>query len=258
MPIITPSQNTLAPVVCQPNIIPPVAWVGDCHTENLDLGRDVEFECLDPFIASLKSWGTYKDGTDRLAAPDQALSEFVRLTLQEFTRKTTILRRRATMKTVANVATYHITPLPNEQIHRIESICVGRYCIPFKDGLCCDTICQTVHLGRMQSFSFEIPNKIIFSSADCVAGQDITIKYVAESTHDACLVDKQILARYKDAIVQGAAARLLTQPAWEWTSPSFGLNAQKKYDKLLTEAKIDMTRKFSLHRGMATKPRGRL
>jgi hypothetical protein len=258
MPIITPSPQTLAPVECQPLCRPPIVPIVDCCTKDLNLGRDVAFECLDSFIASLKSFGTYKEGADRLAAPDNALSEFVREALQDFTRHSMVLRRRATMKTVKGQATYYITPLDNEQIHRIQSICVGRFCIPFKDGVCCDAICPTVHMGKMQSFSFEIPNKIIFNSAECVEDQDITIKYVAESTHDACMVDKQILARYKDAIVHGAAARLLMQPMWEWTNPKYGQFAQGKYDKLLTEAKIDMARRFSLHGQQAAKPRGRL
>lgn len=244
--VVTSAQTLHVPESCNPVCAAPVCV--PCVTECLTINRLVNFVCLDDFVTAIKKYGTYKEGTERLAAPDTALYDEVRYALQDFTRHSFALRRRANLVTVAGKRDYDIEPLANEQIHRIESVCVNGECLPFKDGQCCD-VCEY----GISGWSFELPAKIVFDRADC-AGIKIEVKYIAETTHDACLVDDIVLKRYKEAIINGAASRLLTLPAWEWTAPSFGLNAQKKYDKLLAEAKIDRWNRFTRSRNAAFKP----
>jgi hypothetical protein len=246
--IVSSAQSLYAPEQCQPQCAVSVP----CVTECLVVNRPVKQVCLDEFTKALKSYGTFKEGTERLAAPDNALIEQVVYSLQDFTRHSMVLRRRASMVTVEGKRDYDIVPMPNEQIHRIESICVNGQCVPFKDGECC-VMCEYGITG----WSFEQPAKIVFDKIDC-AGLKIEVKYIAESAHDACMIDELVMKRYKEAVLYGSISRLLTIPSWEWAAPNYGLNAQRKYDKLLAEAKIDMWRKFSRHAHQAVQPRGRV
>lgn len=271
-PLVVPFNNNCNAIpLCLPVVKP-------CMTQCLNLGRDVEFECLDEFVAHVKPYVTYKEGVERLASPDKAILIAVNEALQDFTRHAMLLRRRATLTAQNGVVDYYITPLDNEQIHRIESVCVttgcnvalpddcsiqspfntfqnvstkNTVCIPLESGMCCDDY----NLQRL-GFTLEIPNKIVFSSAYQCDGATIEVKYIAESTRNACLIDKQIIERYRMAIVMKAVSILQTMPSWEWTAPNYGLNAQRVYDKLLTEAKIDAARKFTRGKMPLVRSRG--
>jgi hypothetical protein len=247
MPILNITANTVYQPPCEPVVCNPVV---PCETVCIAINRPVVQVCLDDFVQTLKGYATYKPEKRRVAAPDVALNDAIQATLQDFTRHTWLLQRRASITTVAGKRDYEITPVENEQIHLIKSVCVNGNCIKFKDNQCC----ENCNCGDIHGWNFEQPNRIVFDSADC-GNSKIEVNYIAMAVRNACEIDKRILDYYSDAIVQGAASRLLTMPGWEWTAPAFGLNSQKKYDKLLAEAKIDVWRKFSTHKQLAIRPR---
>ena len=245
MPIIYPWQPSTVHGACsipEPCVVPaPVKCVTSCQ----NLGRDVETMCTDDIVIEATKYYTYKDGTERYTAPENAIENALKQSLQRFTRESRILRRRAVMTTQKGVADYYIEPLNDEQIHAIESICVDGECIPFADGICCDEDeCASNGSFNYRGFTFEIPNKIVFAERSCRDGAKITVKYIAETTNDACSFDKVVWDRHKQAILSGAAAHLLTLPSWEWTAPSFGLNEERRYLMLLAQAQIEAARRY--------------
>lgn len=263
MPIFDPPLTPYpVPPHCEPTV--PCAPILTCPCVTCDnLGRDVEMACLTDIIKHVLPAVTYKESTERMAAPENSIVQAITETVFDFTKKSRLLERRAVIKTQREVLDYYIEPLADEQINLIKSICVDGICIEFANGRCCDDRCAAYYqqffgcsdigyMPMMGTYAFEPPNKIVLTEPPVTDDLKIIVKYYAMSTQTACNVDKLVFDRYLDAIVSGAQARLLTLPAWEWTAPSFGLNAERKYQMKLAEAALDVTRGFAVHKQTAT------
>ena len=241
-----------------------------------------EIECIDikDFICQVTPYVTYIDklSNKRMSAPESAIVSALQTTANDFARQTHIMQRTFKVKAQLGVADYFIPVPVGEQVHLVQSVCVGRRQLmpnrgvepcgdPFKrwgvDGTsdidngsdwgysgygsygshfgCCDN-----QRWMCESFQLLLPDKLILRRyprrhIDCL---DITVNYITVPDFTACTFDRLLYNRHRSAIVAGTVERLLELPGWEWSSPGFGVKAGRDFMTYVNDAKVDMARGY--------------
>ena len=162
----------------------------------------------------------------------------VRDTLVDFTRRTRILRRVARQRTQVGVHDYYLKPMSDEHISTVLRVDVDGCCIHNTDDIAC--------CGVRDKFHFVQPDCVIIDRAYWGNTCSMEVRYAAEVDRNADQIDRIILDRHSAAIVQGAAARLMLLPGWEWTRPDFAQNAQYAYETAVHAALNEVLINFSL------------
>ncbi len=207
-----------------------------CSTVCANTGRDIETVCVDDLIAEIGTEVSYKELDQYLTADPDAIAQKLALTLTELS-KSGILKRRHVEPIQAGVRDYYIKPLAGETIHLVQSVCVNGRCLEANHrGNCCESgKCKP----RMGGFVFEPMDKIVLDEALCKECGNIEVVYTAYVSHDACDIDKVLIDRYKEIIIQGAAGRLRKMAALPWSMPQLGMDLMRSYEIGKTQAFID-------------------
>lgn len=203
------------------------------------VGPAPEYVGLDAFACLVAPYATFKDSAgERFGAPAAAIASAVRDTLVDFTRRTRILRRVARHRTQPHIGDYYLKPNANESVSIVTRVDVDGCCILNTDDLSC--------CGVEDKFHFIQPDCVVIHPHYWSRSCAIEVRYAAEVTRDATQIDRIILARHSDAITQGAAARLMMLPGWEWTRPDFAQNARSTYETAVHAALNEVLINFSL------------
>lgn len=245
-PASSPADTSWNPL-CQP---PAPPCEPACQICRPNTGRDVETIPWEELAAFVTSGVSYRNSAgDRMAAPHGAILQALREAAVEFASDTRVLRR--VYRTVAQkgVRDYYVGTLPDERVGLVNRVCVSGRCIDPSELGCCSTGDCCAGGG----FVFEIPDKLVLDCAptcdeECMG---IEITYHAVPTEEACVFDRELKARYRQAMQYGALARLLTLPGWEWTRPDYGVNFDRKFQMEIAAAKIDAANSFASGRRSA-------
>lgn len=123
----------------------------------------------------------------------------------EFAKETNVLVRYQSIRPQSCVADYYLTPYANEQISRPLSICIDgeeRFLGGHNRPL--------AYWWRGNEWKFVPPFQLHVTPApknDCE--ECIVVKYSAMPVRNACDIDREFFDRYRNAILNGALARIL-------------------------------------------------
>lgn len=234
MPLVQLQQHTTSASCDVPAVEPDCAEYG-CRTP---VGPAPDYVALTDFGCLVTPYATFKDSSgERFAAPDAAIARAVLDTLTDFTRRTRILRRVAYKRTQPGVRDYYIKPNDNELISTITRVVADGCCIhDYNDRSCC---------GTENKFTFALPDCIIVGPSVLHHSYPLEVRYVAEVTRDAKLIDRILLDRYSSAITMGAAARLQMLPGWEWSRPEYAIQADSVYNSGVASAMTQVALNFT-------------
>lgn len=211
-----------------------------CHSVCDNSGRDIERTTLAEIIAEIAPETAYKEGDALVVADNSAIALKLIQTLTDFTKRSGFLRRKETYTAQAGVRDYYLTPPEGESIHLITSICVNGQCI---EPARIDSCCRDRHPYRCECaggrFVFEPPDKVVLDKALCSNCAKVEFHYITYVKHDACKVDRLLLDRYRETIMQGTVSRLRLMAGFGWSQPQLGLLLARQFEAGSTRAAID-------------------
>lgn len=207
----------------------------------LAVGPAPKFVEVSAFIELIKPYATFKDSSDRYSAPEPAQARAVLNALQDFTRRTRVLRRVATYRSQPGVREYYLVPNADEHVSLIRKVFIDGCCIyDYKSTDCC-----TPYPG----FTFMWPDCVVMSPGYHSRAQDggctIEVHYIAETARNCKTVDEILVERYSTGIVYGAAESLVLLPGWEWSRGDYAARAEGKFNEAVHRAGIDVARNFT-------------
>ena len=214
-----------------------------CEADTCDnSGRDIEIVTAAELIPYIRAETAYKDGETVAYADAGIIEQQLAFTLTDFTKRAGILERTMKMPIQAGVRDYYIKPPPGETISLVRSVCVAGVCLDgFQSGACCaNNKCRPMRGG----FVFEPQDKIVLDQATCNECGDIVVQYETFVSNTACTVDKIVIDRFQEAIVQGAAGRIRNMAGFAFTLPNKAASLKAEYDRAVNQAKIDATRGY--------------
>lgn len=119
----------------------------------------------------------------------------------EFAEETRFMRRREVISLQRGVSDYFLTPLKNEQVLAVSSLCYHGKAL----SLSSLSRASSVSLSFAPPYQLTIHDEI---EKDCV--HCASVDYVAMPDRDSCEVDRQFSRRYHNAIVKGALSKILS------------------------------------------------
>ena len=165
-------------------------------------GADVEFSDINDFVKFVTVNVKDKDG---LAIPDGMALTYLTMAAQKFIEETRISQRRLEFIAECGVKDYYIEDGEYEQIHEVTSL-------KYHDSCSCSDNCFTpLKVCETQLFKF-YPNDKIVLKRPPKGGEKFIVEYSARPVNDACMIDKVISTRYREAIVSGAIWMLSSLP----------------------------------------------
>jgi hypothetical protein len=228
--LVTPEViNCNQPALCEPCIT--------CA----NTGRDIEMVCLDDLIAEIATDVAYKELDQFLTADANAVAQKLALTLTELS-KTGVLKRRHVEPIQKGVRDYYIKPPVGETIHLVHTVCVAGRCLQQnRQGNCCETGKCRPDTG---GYVFEPMDKIVLDEALCNECGNIEVVYSTFVSTDACDVDKVLIERYKETIINGTTGRLRKMGALPWSMPQLGADLMRQYEIGKNQAAIDVATSY--------------
>lgn len=233
-------------------IAPPQASDGQCPLPACDRvdpcispGPPPRYTTVAAFSELIRPYATFKVGEERFAAPEPAQARAVLDTLQDFTRRTRVLRRVATYRTQHGVHDYYLIPNVDEHVSAVLKVFIDGWCIyDYKNTDCC-----VPHPG----FTFQWPDCIIMSPNYLSRAHDgnctLEVHYAAETARNCKAIDEILVERYSAGLTYGAAERLMMLPGWEWSQGAYSTRAGVVYSEAIHRATIDVARNFTANGG---------
>lgn len=231
--LLAPAANATCPttaVDCVPGGAP-----------TLPIGPAPRYVAVGEFIELIKPYATFKEANERFSAPEPAQARAVLDSLQDFTRRTRVLRRVAMFRTQHGVSDYYLVPNAGEHVSVVRRVFVDDCCIyDYKDTDCC---------VPFPGFTFVWPDCIVMAhnylSRATDGGCTLEVHYAAETARNCKVIDEMLVERYSAGILYGAAERLMMLPGWEWSRGDYAARAEGKFNEAVHRAGIDVARNFT-------------
>jgi hypothetical protein len=204
-------------------------------------GRDIETVCLDDLVEEIRPYTAYSKNDVYMFAPDDAIRQQLGYVLQDFTKRSRVLKRRFRTKIQAGLRDYYVQVVEGEKIDMVESVCVAGICLqPNRNGNCCESkSCKS-----FGGFVFEPQDKIVLDKQKCNTCGDIEVVYYSYVNDASCNVDRILLDRYKEDIINGTAGKLRKMAGFAWSIPALGQDLMKQYEAGRAQAAIEATQGF--------------
>lgn len=160
--------------------------------------------------------------------PPEIVTDYARLTVQDFCQRTNILTRERVINIWAHTKNYEFIIDKDEDIARVISVI------------------NVTHDGRGGKLNhckylFSKPNKItLINTPTHDEPKGLVVKYSAIPTITSCDVDKTVADRYSSEIIAGTISRLLKLSSMPWYNAQSALQNERDYEMGIKRAAVNM------------------
>lgn len=166
--------------------------------------------------------------------PEEMAQAYIRQTLIDFCERTSLLKRHKVVKVPRGFDRFPIEPDNQEQIVRINHLVIDGHLHQGHQGYL-----HFHHFGR----AFTIKDGFIVLSTPLESEKAIEVTYVAAPTREACEVDAVLYDDWQEAIEDGALARLLILPNYQFTQPNMAMFRTNAYAQWVQKARVRTLKK---------------
>jgi hypothetical protein len=163
------------------------------------------------------------------SAPIAALVFNYRRAAREFFERTTAWRAELSSTSVAS-ANQTLVPPTDAEIYGITTCALGTTLLKRMTQEQFRRDYGYSYAGPPVGFRFGGLNTLVLEPAATVAGATITTSVILRPTDTATTLDDEMATRYKQAIFDGAASKLLRVPKQPWTNYQLAMEHQERFD----------------------------